>query len=324
MQSKGTFALGIDIGGTSTKLAIVARGDGSILDSQTIPTCNQGAPAVFLPSLYETAHALIESARNQGNIIAGAGIAVAGFLDHRRDRLVYNPNLQPLVDYPLLADLSEHLQMTAVLEVDSNAACVAEAHYGAGRGVARFLSLSIGTGLGGGITQNGRLLRTSYECVGDIGHVIVDPRGPRCGAGCQGCAEALISATALEAQALESAATEPEGELARRLAVRGAVTARDVIELGLAGDAGARALLARTGDWLGIALASMATIFFPDCVAISGGISEAGDLLLTAADRTFRRMAAPFVADRVTLCKGTLGAKAGVVGAAACLWDHCD
>jgi glucokinase len=321
MQPKDVVALGIDIGGTSTKLAIVAGADGSILASQSIPTANHGAPEVFLPALFDAALALVEPARAEGRMIAGAGAAVAGFLDERRGRLVYNPNLQPLVGYPLLADLSEHLRIPAVLEVDSNAACLAESLYGVGRGVERFLSLSIGTGLGGGITQRSRLLRTSYECVGDIGHVIVDPQGPRCSAGCKGCAEALISAPALEAQALECAGREPGGKLGRRLALHGVLTARDVIELARAGDAASQSLLARTGHWLGIALASMATIFFPDCVAISGGVSEAGALLLAAAERTFRETAAPFVADRVTLCKGTLGARAGVIGAAAGLWN---
>jgi len=321
MQFKETVALGIDIGGTSTKLAIVAGGDGSILAAKSIPTSNQGAPSLLLPAIVEAAQALVELARAEGHNISGAGIAIAGFLDERRDRLVYNPNLQPLVGYPLLANLSVHLQMPAILEVDSNAACLAEALYGAGRGVARFLSVSIGTGLGGGIIQHGRLMRTAYGCVGDIGHVIVDPQGPRCAAGCQGCAEALISAPALEVQALKQARMEPQGGLARRLALHGTITARDVIELGHAGDAAAQSLLARTGHWLGIAIASMATIFFPDRVAISGGVSEAGEMLLVAADHAFRETAAPFVADRVTLCKGTLGARAGVIGAAAGLWN---
>ncbi len=322
MQFQETVALGIDIGGTSTKLAIVAGSDGSTLAVQSIPTSGQGAPTVFLPAMFKAAQALVARARADGHTVSGVGMAVAGFLDERRDRLVYNPNLQPLVGYPLLTGISAQLQMPAVLEVDSNAACLAEALYGAGRGVDRFLSLSIGTGLGGGITQHGRLLRTSYECVGDIGHVIVDPQGPRCGAGCRGCAEALICAPALEGQALEQARMEPQGGLARRLALHGTITARDVIELGHAGDVAAQSLLARTGHWLGIAIASMATIFFPDLVAISGGVSEAGEMLLAAANRAFRETAAPFAADRVTLCKGTLGARAGVIGAAAGIWNH--
>jgi len=289
------LALGIDIGGTNTKVALVNR-HGEVPTLETIPT-EGGAPNRLIAPLIS----ICDSVR-AGKALDGVGIAVAGFLDGKRDRLLYNPNLAPLEGYPLLDRFRSRFEVPVHLEVDSNAACLAEARFGAGRNSRRFLSLAIGTGLGGGMTINGRLVRLTYECIGDIGHVIVAPGGPRCAAGCKGCAEALVSAGALEA----------------RMPGR---SARQIIDAALRGDVHCIDLLAETGRFLGIALASMATILFPDCVAIAGGLSEAGELLLSPATKSFRENAARFLADRVTIRKAELGWKATVIGAAAALWD---
>jgi glucokinase len=295
-------ALGIDIGGTTTKLAIV-RSDGSIGKVESGPTLERGDPDVFIPWLLDRVRCALRADRK----LDGIGVAVAGLLDERRDRLVYNPNIEPLEQFPLTATLESEFHLPVRLEVDSNAACLAEALYGAGTGFARVLSLAVGTGLGGGMTVNGSLMRIAYECIGDAGHMILDPDGPECGAGCHGCAEALVSAPALEQRASQ--------RIGRK------VTAREVIEAARSGDAEAAAALAETGEWLGLAMASLGTVFFPDCIVISGGISEAGDLLLGPAERAFRRVSAPFMADRVTVRRACLGWQATLIGGAAGVWS---
>lgn len=290
-------ALGIDIGGTSTKVALVTR-TGRVLAVDSRPTLG-GVPDAFLPAVMDLAASFL---RTQPRI-DGIGIAVAGLLDERRDRLVYNPNLAPLEGYPLVDAFRARFREPVALDVDSNAACLAEAQYGAGVGSRRFLSLVVGTGLGGAMTIEGRLVRLAYQCLGDIGHVIVQPGGPCCGSGCRGCAEALVSAAALERRG-------------------GGRNAREIIEAAQAGDGAAIQLLADTGRWLGMAIASMATILFPDTVAISGGLSEAGDLLLAPAQRELRESIAPFVAGRIKIVKACLGWMATVVGAAAGIWTE--
>jgi N-acetylglucosamine repressor len=156
-----------------------------------------------------------------------------------------------------------------------------------------------------GMAIDGKIFRTAYECMGDAGHVIIDPHGPRCSAGCHGCAEVLVSAAALES---------------RFERLSGNMTSvREIIELAQAGDRIARLAVEETGHLLGLAMASLATIFFPDRIVVSGGISEAGELLIASAVKSFQATGAPFCTQHVAVRQAKLGWRATVAGAAAAL-----
>lgn len=280
-----SFALGVDIGGTATKIGIVGS-DGEARSIESIPTIEEN----FLDRLCER----IASVRQSG--LGGLGVAVAGFLNCGRDRLLYNPNLRWLEGYPLRDALQPRFAMPVSLEVDSNAATLAEYRFGAGRGAERFLCLTAGTGLGGGMTIAGKLMRFYGECMGDLGHVIADPDGPPCSCGGRGCAEALVSTAAI--------------------AGRSGRTVRDLISAARHGDPSAATILGEAGGWLGIAAASLSHIFFPDRIAIAGGLAEAGDLVLRSAEQAFRRTAGELARSRATLTNAALGWKATLVGSA--------
>jgi glucokinase len=229
-------------------------------------------------------------------------VAVAGFINAAHDRLAYNPNLAWLEGFPLKDALEQELSATVTLEIDSNAAALAEWRFGVGEGSGRFFCYAAGTGLGGGMIIGGKVLRFAYECLGDVGHVIVQPGGMRCSCGGVGCAEALIGA---------------EGVVSRfREAGGHAEDLRRIIEDAVAGDPRAVLVIGETGRLLGLALATLANIFFPDCIAIAGGLSEAGPLLLDPAARAFRENASPFAYERARIVKAKLGWQATLVGAA--------
>jgi len=285
-------ALGIDIGGTNTKVALVG-GSGDTGRIETFPT-GAGNPHELVAHLCEAAQRCCGEDR-----IRGAGVAVAGFLGPARDRLIYNPNLEWLCGFPLRDALSDALHTQVTLEVDSNAACLGEYCFGVGRGVPRFLCLVSGTGLGGGMTIDGALLRFQGECIGDVGHVVVDPDGPECSCGGRGCAEAIAGAAAIVAHAHSGA------------------TLREVIEGARRGDERAVEALAAAGRAIGIAAASLAQIFFPDRIALAGGLSEAGDLVVAPAAAEFRRVVNAAAREHVVLAKASLGWRATLVGAAA-------
>ena len=285
-------ALGIDIGGTNTKVALVS-GSGGTGGIETFPTGAGDAPGL-IANIREAAQ------RCRGDApIQGAGVAVAGFLNPVRDRLIYNPNLEWLCGFPLADALSDALDTSVTLEVDSNAACLGEYRFGVGRGSGRFLCLVCGTGLGGGMTIDGVLLRFMGECIGDVGHVVVDRDGPACTCGGRGCAEAVAGAQAIVANAHAGA------------------TLRDVIESARRGDRQAVDALASAGRAIGIAAASLAQIFFPDRIALAGGLAEADDLVLTPAAAEFRRVVNAGARDRVPMVKASLGWRATLIGAAA-------
>ena len=282
-------ALGIDIGGTNTKVARVS---------------SEGhADVVSFPTGSDTARLITQICELQKSLnlhhAECAGVAVAGFLSSARDRLSYNPNLAWLEGFPLRDALADALGKSVLLEVDSNAACMGEYRFGAGRGSKRFLCLAAGTGLGAGMIIEGALLRFSGECIGDAGHVVVDPSGPDCPCGGRGCAEAMVSESAIVA------------------AAKSAGTLRGVIEAAQLGDAGSIAALRQAGDYLGIAMASLAQIFMPDRVALAGGLAEAGQLVMQTAAISFRKRVNVEARREVAVVKAELGWQATVIGAAA-------
>jgi predicted NBD/HSP70 family sugar kinase len=184
------------------------------------------------------------------------------------------------------------------VEIDSNAAAMAEWCFGSGRGSKRFLCITSGTGLGVGMVINGHPLRFAYGCLGDIGHIVVRPNGPLCTCGGHGCAEIMVSAPAVAAR------------------FRKGATLRDVIDTARGRDTAAIQLLEETGEWLGIAIASMAQTFFPDHIAIAGGLSESGDYLMRGVERAFQAHAGDFARSQTTLTRAVLGARATLIGAA--------
>jgi glucokinase len=310
------FAIGIDIGGTTTKLALV-NSSGDIHTINTVNTINETESDAYISHLFDETEKLLKGAASSGFALTGIGISVAGFIDPDHTKMVYNPNIPALVDYPIMSELEQLFDLPVSLEVDSNSATLGEYKFGAGRGSRRFMCLTIGTGVGGGMTIEGSLLRFAYECMGDMGHVIVDPGGPSCNAGCKGCAEAMVSAPSIARLAKAGLQTQQDSILQNLLASEGDLDAQDIIEAAKQNDSFSVAILEETGYLLGLALASLAAIFLPDRIAIAGGVSEADDLLLIPASHSFRSNSGEFYHRNVTVTKAELGWKATVLGAAA-------
>jgi glucokinase len=286
----------VDIGGTSTKIGIVAA-DGSILARDRVPTSLGGEPHGVVDAVAGSLLPLLETARGEGHEIAGIGVSVAGFLTPDHSAMVHNANLPAL-----RRKLEERLSMECRLEVDSNASTVAEYRHGAGRGVERLLGITVGTGVGGGVIIGGRLLRFTGECAGDIGHVIVDPKGRLCTCGARGCLEAMVNTAALI-------------ERANGRAVR------ETVDAARAGDEKAAKVLAETGWWLGLGLASMSPIFSPDRIVVGGGIASAGDALLAPTIQSYRHHARPEFAEHTQVIGSSFDGWDGIVGAAAQFLD---
>lgn len=296
-------AIGIDIGGTRTKVAVVLP-DGSTRDQVIMPT-RAGGDEVggFLDSLA----ALVGDLRDPST--RGLGIAVPGLLDDERRSVLFNPNTPGIAGIDIKG-WAEALGLPASVEQDVIAPAVSEARFGAGRGSDRFLAAVIGTGLGAGIIADGEALRFVGSAAGDNGHVILDPNGPSCSAGCHGCAEAFVASAAIERAATR--VRDPRWA--------GATQTRDRLAPAVIADARegyppAARIMGEIGRLLGQWLASLAPIFMPDRIALCGGVAEAGQPLLSACGEAFRALAAPAYA-RCDVVLGSIGSFAGVIGAA--------
>jgi glucokinase len=287
----------VDIGGTSTKIGIVEHG-GRIVRRATIPTRAAGDPLPLMDAIASALTPMLDAATSKSDKPLGIGVSVAGFLDPDHSAMVENANLPALCGFPLRRAFEERFALDCRLEVDSNAAVVAEYRYGAGRGSARLFGVTVGTGLGGGVIIDGATLRYTGECAGDLGHIILDPKGPPCSCGSHGCLEALVSSAALSRRA-------------------GGRAVREVIAGAKAGEREAVAALAETGWWLGLGLASLSPLFAPDTIVVGGGVAAAGDLLLEPTRAGYREHAAPEPGRRVRIAGSAFEGWDGVVGAAS-------
>jgi glucokinase len=287
----------VDIGGTRTKIGIVAE-DGSVVASDAVATSDGGDPGPLVGAIAATLRPMIASA---GSVV-GIGVSVAGFLDRDHGVMIENANLPKLCGFPLRLALVERLGHDCRLEVDSNAAVLADYRFGAGKGVSRFLGVTVGTGLGGGVIVDGELLRYTGECAGDLGHIILDPNGRLCTCGARGCLEALVCTAALSERA-------------------GGRSTRDVVTAAQRGDQRAIDALAETGRWLGLGLASLVPLFAPQRIVVGGGVAAAGENLLEPARASFRAHAAPGFRDRVKIVGSIFTGREGMIGAASLFLD---
>lgn len=306
-------AIGIDVGGTKVGGLLVGE-DGEVLAQETADTPAEDVEAT-METIYRVAHAL--SGRGEPE---GIGIGAAGMVDFEAGTLRFAPNLA-WKEVHIRDLVREHTGLSTVVDNDANVAAWGEYRFGAGRGYRDVLVVTVGTGIGGGIISGGRLLRGAHGFAGEIGHFIVEPGGPWCGCGNQGCWEQVASGRALDRAAREGAETRPDSLIATLGGGHGA-EGRHVWEAARRDDRMAIRILDAVGRRLGEGIAGLANVLDPEAVVIGGGVADIGDLLLDPAREAFRgAVEAPDHRPEVPLVPAQLGNRAGAIGAAALALD---
>ncbi|AHY48330.1 Transcriptional regulator/sugar kinase (plasmid) [Rubrobacter radiotolerans] len=302
-------AIGVDVGGTKIAAAVVSP-EGEILNEVRYPT-----QAIPPNRLVRTIADTITEAKGDFEV-GGACVAAPGFVSSAENKVIFAPNLHEIEDIRLDRELGSATGLRITVENDANAAAWGEFRFGAGREFDHQVFITLGTGVGGGVITHGVLLRGAQGAGGELGHVTIDPDGPRCGCGNHGCLEALASGTAIGRRAREVANERPRSALGR-LAIDRQVLGEDVTRLASEGDEAALQVLDETGRWLGIGLAGFVNVFNPEVVAVGGGAARAGEFILEPARREVHLRARSPSRDLVRIKEATLGPASGVLGAAA-------
>ena len=276
------YAVGIDIGGTKIAGALVDA-DGNLVRELRVPT-----PAKDSAAIVDAVASLINEL-SKGETVVGAGVAAAGFIDAEQANIVYAPNLA-WRNEPFKALVEAKVSVPVLLENDANAAGWAEFRYGAGKGYKHMVMLTLGTGVGGAVVVDSKLLRGGFGVAAELGHMRVVPEGRLCGCGQHGCIEQYASGTALLRSARELAASgHPEGaRLAEIQHENGELSGLDVAKAVIEKDPGALRLLADVASWTGQTIASLSAILDPEIVVIGGGVSSLGDALFVPMREAFR------------------------------------
>jgi glucokinase len=270
--------LAMDIGGTKLAAGVVT-GDGRVLSRQVIPSNAGDGPWSMIERLIELGRSVVAEAGVAWSSIGGVGIACGGPLDPRTGVILSPPNLPGWDRIPLVDVVSERLGVPAAVENDATAGALAEWWFGAGRSrsVRDLVYLTISTGIGGGLVLDGRLYRGVTGNAGELGHLTVIYDGRQCGCGRRGCLEAYASGTNIAARAREAI---DAGE-ASSLAGAPGFTAREVAAHATAGDVLANRIWDESMAMLASGVANIIDTFDPALVVLGGGVTRAGDQLLT-------------------------------------------
>lgn len=306
------LTVGVDIGGTKIAAGVVDE-KGKILARKRVATAGRDAETVE-----KTVSDLVKTLKKKHKIEA-IGIGAAGFIDEKRSRVNFAPNLG-WRDEPLRMAVESETGLPTVVENDANAAAWGEYRFGAGKDIDFLVAITVGTGIGGGIIIEGSMYRGRWGAASEFGHLCVDPGGRPCGCGNRGCWEQYASGNALvrEARYLASERrTEAEKLLDLGDGTPEGVQGVHVTKAAREGDPVALAAFDFVSRWLGQGMADIAAILDPECFVIGGGVSEAGDMLLGSTVRSFTESVTG--RDHRTLPKAVvaqLGNDAGLVGAA--------
>lgn len=303
----------IDVGGT--KIAIgLADAEGRLVARDQFPTLPERGPDAVLA---ETAARLGDLARAHGATLRAVGVGSVGPLDAAEGVLASPPNFPGWTRVPLRATLERALGAPVTLDNDANVAALAEFRSGAGRGAGLMVYATISTGIGGGIVIGGRLVRGLGGAAGEFGHQTLRPDGPLCGCGNRGCLEALASGTAITRQAREAVAAGGGRAILAAARDVASLHAGHVAEAARGGDAEAAAIWDAAMADLAIGLGNVVTTLAPDRLVLGGGVTRAGEQLLKPLRAGLARHVRMVPVGELDIRLATLGADAGLVGAAA-------
>lgn len=304
--------VGVDLGGTSIKTGICDE-EGRLLASSEGPTeADQGKDRV-IDNIVAYVHRLVQESPYGWEQIAGIGAGIPGFMDVEEGFIYHSANL-PLAHVPLRNILEERWDKPVVLGNDANAAALGEAWSGAARGVPVSVMYTLGTGVGGGIVIDGKVLVGATGMAGELGHMTVVPdlEAIQCGCGKIGCLETVSSATGIIRMAKDAVERGDQTMLAGLKTI----TAKDVFDAARADDETARRIIQRAAYYLAKSMAAVALVVNPHRFVIGGGVSKAGDLLLDPVREAFRELAQQRAQEGVEIVAASLGNDAGMIGAA--------
>ena len=309
---KREFIIGIDLGGTNCRLALVDEG-GQVLDGRRFSSRGYERGRDLIERLVSECRNLIEGADNQGARVSAVGAGVPGLVD-AQGQVVTAPNLGFLNGIPFAQDLAERLKLPVAAMNDANAIAWGEKIWGAGKDLHSSLTVTLGTGVGGGLILADRLWIGVDGSAGEFGHINVEPEGPPCGCGSRGCLEQYSSATGI-LRSVRAALGAGQASCLAKLEPE-ALTSAEVGRAARNEDALAVEVLQDAGRRLGQALAGVANLLNLDGVVICGGVAESLDLLLPSLQEELFRRAFERPARRLQIVSGTLGDNAGILGAA--------
>ncbi len=313
-------AIGIDLGGTNIKAALVHKTFG-LVNTNSVPTeAEEGKEHVL-----DQISLAVKPFLKRRNRVLGIGIGAPGTIDLDRKSLIHPPNMPGWGIVNLRSVLKKRLgsRLNIFVENDANAAALGSGHYGAARNYNHFIMVTLGTGVGGAIVFNNRIFRGETGAAGEIGHMSINYDGPPDMTGVNGAIEAYLGQRFLTGHAREFLIKYPKSSLYTAPGLSN-LTPATIAGAAMNGDPGATEILRWAGQKLGCVLGGVINLLDIRTIVIGGGVSNAGDLLLTPVREVIESYIKPGMRESVVVIQETLGNEAGMLGAASLVFDQID
>lgn len=310
--------VGIDIGGTNTKIGLVNR-EGELLKHTSITTTAHEKVEDYFNDMSRAIRTLQSEMPNAKLLGVGVGAANGNYYTGTIDQ---STNLRWKGTIPLAKMFSEEFSVPCLLTNDANAAALGELIYGNAKGMKDFIVITLGTGLGSGFVCNGQLLNGHHGIAGELGHTSVTPNGRFCNCGKRGCLETYVSATGIKRTVYKLLADYLEPSELRGISFEDLNT-KMITEAALRGDVVAKQCFEYTGRILGIKLSDTVVHTDPEAIFLFGGLAQAGDLIFKPTIKHMEENLMPLFRGKVKILPSALQNQAApILGASSLIWDH--
>ena len=308
------YRIGVDIGGTNIKIALVDF-EGKIIYSNTTPTRAEMGFEAGVANIKQAIKDLMQETNESAKTIEAIGFGLPGQIDYKAGMVKNPPNIPGWINIPLGKLIEDEFQIPTKLDNDVRCAALGELNFGAGKGCENLICITIGTGIGSGIVLNGKLVRGASNAAGEIGHIKMTlEKGPLCGCGDHGCFEAYASGPSIVTMAKEFISGGKSAKY-KEMATDGIITPYIVAQAALQGDAVSLQIFKQIGEIIGVGLSSVINLLNPEKIIIGGGVADAGEILLEPIRKTIEDRAMPIQKEAVKVVPAQLANAAGVIGA---------
>jgi len=311
-------AIGVDLGGTNIKAALVSEDAGLIHEVRSETGADNG-PAFVLDQIGVLVSKLQAYSEGKGRTISGIGIGAPGAVNLDRKTVGYPPNFPDwdVIDVSLELRNRQNRPIPVIVENDANVAALGSAFHGAGASFDSFIMVTLGTGVGGAIIYRKKIFRGTTGAAGEIGRMTIDYEGPMDRTGIAGAVEAYIGQRYLSRYARYRLRNQTDSLIHDMTGPKlKGITPRMLFEAAKSGDREAADILSWAGHKLGCVIGSSIALMDIRKVVVGGGLSAAGDFILNSVRETVRRFVAPSVRDDIEIVQETRGNEVGMLGAA--------
>lgn len=288
--------IAVDVGGNNVRSAIIDS-DGNIFYRLEEPTEKKRTFLGVAAQIRNFTEKSIQYAKENGFDARGIGISIAGYIQQEEKIISFAPNFSDFRNVSFERELKKYFDLPILVENDGNCHALGEWWKGKGQGLHHMIAIVLGTGVGGGIIANDLLIRGARGAGAELGHITVDPHGPKCGCESYGCLEMYISATAMEKKYQQ--------------------TPLQIEQKARAGDVASQEIYKAAGYYLGIAIATFCSIFEPEVVVLAGKISKGCDLFFPSMHAEFQKRMKNHPSKNVSIVQAAHIDDAGLLGAAS-------